>query len=1251
MNPSSYRGPPPNFKTNVNRAKTKRWVEAKSYTYDGDDWGDADEYDEYDGYEPEPPQPSGARHPGPPGPHTSTTQGPAGRGRTNSFGPEDEQAFPGPQPMHTAYAQFQQPQGGQAPLGRGQPGYPPSQGPPPSHGYPPHQHPAQQQPRRPSVDSQGRQVSSGPSGYPGHPSRGGNGSRTASMSSNISAGGQFRDFSNVSAMPAALQTQRPPRKSSLSQSEGLPGAQSPDQIVSPVTDASEGAFAGAQPRERTASGSTPSFVRPADIYRRMQEEKERLSQESARPSLDAINKSRDESPAKSGDENGAQRKLTLEPVAERRSEYGMEGLLTRKAADEDKPPSLKPSGSPMLPDLKGVGEGFGDDFGVSFMDSKGKPSAPPPNDPDTSSDSEPPAVEARSMTARVRKDTASTTSTATATLSPRAEPADDGSLQHQPSLGFRSAVHTAFDQPLRQKSSATDSTVGRSNSDSTNAISPINTRPESFHEPERPATIPEEPSRVSARRGTGDTVTAPRPFAAEDTRRSSAGSSPGFVPGHRRDHNTPSPNNSPARTPVLESNKQLVNPQEAELDLTSPSAVGDTSAEHRRSQHALRSARASREVPQLITPTKAQVGSGTSTPRSRSESPTKGHVRNLTDKFESTSSHGSNSPVKETSYNENLKPREESPARNDSFRPGMPGGWVSYAPSVASSQPQPVHGTTPRTGSSASADPTKGAMAAAAAAGSALAGAFASVTGGESSSEANAESSSKRTSTAEDRRAKEEAVIHPNAQKVRVSMDDAASSVEPTPLDSGDGNGSQRTSAYFAPVAPLKQKAVRATSGQQLPSLPQVPPDEALSVENSPNDQESDRLRKELVRELSPQTESFSKDALQTPSPQQAGRTTEDPRLSTVTRDSSILPSEYDSYWAGSPHGTGASPQASQKSPDAVKTSVSPDMPASQDGPIKPFNIHGVGPPPTTQDQSSPADGPDRPILQQRFSWETPFEDHDSKPVSPLKSTSMPPNQGMGMSGSSSIALAPMAELDAERPPAELDGGNETISPITNKDVSQTPSGQGPESSSVQNYAAGSRTSLPRVPESASPQNLMGGPLPPAPFMSQQGQETASQQNLMGGPAAASFTSQQKTLSFKEIMALKSPMDRINKFNETREQVANEESGLSQWVLYMTQNVQEHADAIRTGGVSQQPPLAVGAPSAAASSTPFGTPSSATGPSPASGKSRPAMPSMNTSKAKEMFSSGGKAGKSKAKELFSKGRSKFRSSGSEKVDH
>lgn len=45
--PNSAGEHPTSFNTNVNRAKTKKWVEAKSYSYDGDDWGDVDDYDEY----------------------------------------------------------------------------------------------------------------------------------------------------------------------------------------------------------------------------------------------------------------------------------------------------------------------------------------------------------------------------------------------------------------------------------------------------------------------------------------------------------------------------------------------------------------------------------------------------------------------------------------------------------------------------------------------------------------------------------------------------------------------------------------------------------------------------------------------------------------------------------------------------------------------------------------------------------------------------------------------------------------------------------------------------------------------------------------------------------------------------------------------------------------------------------------------------------------------------------------------------
>lgn len=43
--------PATSFKTNVNRSKTRKWAEAKNYSYDGDDWGGYDPYDEYGSYD------------------------------------------------------------------------------------------------------------------------------------------------------------------------------------------------------------------------------------------------------------------------------------------------------------------------------------------------------------------------------------------------------------------------------------------------------------------------------------------------------------------------------------------------------------------------------------------------------------------------------------------------------------------------------------------------------------------------------------------------------------------------------------------------------------------------------------------------------------------------------------------------------------------------------------------------------------------------------------------------------------------------------------------------------------------------------------------------------------------------------------------------------------------------------------------------------------------------------------------------
>lgn len=99
----------------------------------------------------------------------------------------------------------------------------------------------------------------------------------------------------------------------------------------------------------------------------------------------------------------------------------------------------------------------------------------------------------------------------------------DPSLQHNPSQGFRSVVHQAFDVPETPNSST--GSVERSNSDGTSVVSPV----------------------IGAR-GFNDEKT---PTIYEDPGESPSHEGPMFKPGHRRDLSLPSPGNSPSRKPVM----------------------------------------------------------------------------------------------------------------------------------------------------------------------------------------------------------------------------------------------------------------------------------------------------------------------------------------------------------------------------------------------------------------------------------------------------------------------------------------------------------------------------------------------------------------------------------------------------------------------------------------------------------------------------------------------------------------------------
>ncbi|KAK2601197.1 hypothetical protein N8I77_010664 [Diaporthe amygdali] len=292
--PNTPYGQASQYKVNVNRQKTRKWVEAKAQNYDGDDWGAEDDLDEYDAHDTgsaggrqdyfnQPPQPqrpgrltAGLRaisNSGPP------TPGSGSAGSSPSLRPSERIALE------------KQAAGNRS-----------ASGPPALHIQTPIT--TQTQPPPQVV------------GPPGGPA-------------------------DVAASPF------PPRKSSMTRQD-RPNLTNPDARP-PRTSSRPESPANATRSPASATGP-PKFIRPSDIYKRMEEEKEkeRRSLESVgRPSLDSLGgRSGDESDSTNArrrpsfgrnDEGDANRSLRpLDTVAERKSEYGFDGLMINPA--ESAPP-------------------------------------------------------------------------------------------------------------------------------------------------------------------------------------------------------------------------------------------------------------------------------------------------------------------------------------------------------------------------------------------------------------------------------------------------------------------------------------------------------------------------------------------------------------------------------------------------------------------------------------------------------------------------------------------------------------------------------------------------------------------------------------------------------------------------------------------------------------------------------------------------------------------------------------------------
>jgi hypothetical protein len=857
---------PVNFKTNVNRAKTKKWVTAKKNAYDGDDWGEYDEYDEY-GVDQEPAQaepPAAQRY------YAQPSQEPQ-KGRRNSFeAGEEHRAFSASTPYtQQGYGQQQQ--------------YGESQ-------------------RQTSGSDYGMGVE--PQGR--------------------------RDFT-PSAMPPPLQTriapapapipidvhvspsnpvnaQYPPRKSSVGQME------------SPMA---------ASPRSPAASQSDKQlpFIRPADIYRRVEEERqrERASLDSSRPSLDSLSPRPKEELHSPTAESG--RSLQpLETVAERKSEY--------------------------LPDYNvGLPHNGTQQQAQSGFSQHTQQERPTPVESAFSNDFH------------------------TSVVSP---PTDQG---------FRSVVDQAFTRsddsrsiPPTPISKESDDDMSRSNTGSTSGISPIMSRVPSSGtsalkrtqvggEGSTPA-IAEEPSdTVSRPTSSSAHPAAPKPFS-DHTRNFSNSSLP------RSGLATPTRGDSPARSPAVTPRTDVPHSKTAQITTEGLDSLhgmqgglaGPSPAYAAREADIATAVaeRPGRAVPALTAAEKQSQDAFLEThtahspledvlPRSRSESPSKGRVQELAGKFGdvshsrrgSTQSNLSESSVqsweKSTDNSGAPSPTKASPTKPRSpvkeFRPHLPGQWESYAMTpldhtehergmgFANAEATTSHEAvelTPTTAKRpvAEVEPASAMdpLAALRSAGAAMAQSFRSTVGLDDPT------SEPREQQSNEGKGRSHGDVYMPRPLQMERTESALSSMPPTPP------------AKDTPTSEHPPQLSSQGTNSSIPNnhkRPEFFPQ--LSTAPSADDQESDRLRKEIVASLTPVR------TLDNPA-NDSDRGALQPSAPGANRASSILPSEYESYWA---EGDLASARMSHDM--AVNT---PATPTAKD----PHSVR------TSE--------PSQPSILNRFSWE-----------------------------------------------------------------------------------------------------------------------------------------------------------------------------------------------------------------------------------------------------------------------------------------
>ncbi|KAG9228590.1 hypothetical protein BJ875DRAFT_233413 [Amylocarpus encephaloides] len=1305
MTPQSAGSANISYRANVNRQKTTKWTQAKAVDYGGDDWGDDDDYG-YDPPAPPPPpisKPTGLRQQGQvlqthprSEPPTSGDKKASGqlpllprasnpRGRSNSFDADEERNFSGAtvrQPSPSTTNSMNASSSGPATRFSQITGFPSTRNP----SGPPPLSISTQQPHATGFRKTSQAISpvAETPQVDTTPEPGEHGAQADASASDTHARSEFqarRDYS-PSAVPPPLSTRPSPaphnaqersssatrfpaRKSSLSQvtRPNLSGAgPSSEDASTPKSPAP--AARSSSPSAVTRSPTTPTtgknlpFIRPADIYKRAEEE--RQSMESGRPSLDSImgpSNDRSESPARrprrenpSSDKLGGGirrrtslddgdsepgRHLTpmLDTVRERKSEYGFDGLNVHDPGEGQKSEKVaqqseinhleledarRSSTSPKLPDLNRI-SGFGMDmFSQSTHAGPTQPLAAQTGPAD-------------STTTHIEGTT----------------------LHSQPSIGLRSVVHQAFDRTDDSSvpptpTSRTGSGVRRTDSESTGTtgISPIMSRVPS-------AAAPDSRNRDVSKASILEVVNEPAsPVLPDGNAQEELSSShnplaqpqptiPGFKPGHRRDISTPSPGNSPARTPDLGTSATYSHGHEAFI----------TDSDHL-----------------------AESGQGLSRP---------------------------------------LAEREQS------SRPVIPGEWTSYATSSRSKTTQQDRGieearkpdlgqlsmshrtddddldTTPTTAKQPLPPSASTAALAPSTMETSTGGAFGEHDEGNLQSTqqpivalptpdpAMASSSNVYSKYPLDPRLLPKLEQAPAETQLRPDTvhqaTPALSSIGPTPppKDTPLDREAVNDVGYFpSPRSAPEQKMADPNENEALGSSdsPQMTP--AVDVDPESQNNEDDQLRTEIVKKLGPHPSASSRydDSLPTP--------LDETIIGGQTRESTYLPSEYDNYWASTGDNDSTIPAIVRTpSNEAVPTPAPSTLYSSLESDTTPI-------PPLNPRRTAPSnDGPGLPSLQQRFSWEKSIE-NVPKTLTSGTTANLPAPHISGTSTGTSEApeVVPQQETGSlSHPNAPYDG---LILDDRPTEQSGSPhqtnrSSIGREAALLAGGAALTAGALAtRAPSTAQTETQPSRRLSLAeekgsqvssylvsatplednhPSRSPQPYFQSTDQTVHASPGASFPTStstrpplqhatNDRILAFKEIAAMKSQQQRIATFDATRERYAQMDSGLNAWMVTLQAQQPEHADQTGLWGGSARSKFAK---SAGSGTTPLQQPYyqqylNASSPTTPTSTSNPGSNMPVQAKGKELLHTagifGGKAGKA-GKGLLAKGKSRLRGSG------